>query len=97
MSQELQIIEAGGSLEPIGSAYISPVISLERALANHAMLKQYVSKLLREGHDFGAFGDHDREGFVSLRPGDRRLGGGACISGDSQNGAGHQRREITSK
>ena len=51
MSEELQIIDAA----PVESAlaYISPVVSLERAMAQHAMLKQYVSNLLQEGHDFG--------------------------------------------
>lgn len=53
MSEALQIIETNQALEAMPSAYISPVISLERALANHAMLKQYVSQMLTEGHDFG--------------------------------------------
>jgi len=53
MSEALQIIEPNQALETMPSAYISPVISLERALANHNMLKQYVSQLLLEGHDFG--------------------------------------------
>ncbi len=50
---EALIIAPTEALEPMPSAYISPVISLERALANHAMLKQYVSQMLTEGHDFG--------------------------------------------
>ena len=72
MSQSLQVIEPHEpNLQP-SLAYISPVISLERALANHEMLSQYVSKLLREGHDFGSIPGTGGKATL-LKPGAEKL------------------------
>ena len=72
MSEELQIIEADDQQSASRSAYIAPVISLEQAIINHGMLKKYVSKLLVEGHDFGAVPGTSGK-VVLLKPGAEKL------------------------
>lgn len=56
MSEALQIVEAvpAEQMRLERFADVAPVISIEQAIARHRQLSNFVSQVMKEGHDFGA-------------------------------------------
>jgi hypothetical protein len=80
---QLTVISAGGSdtgLErpsewgapPARVADVAPVISIEQAIARHRLLSEYVSKVMRPGHDYGQIPGTNSKPSL-LKPGAEKL------------------------